>query len=173
MTIWPLQPQVYLPRGNSYHLQTQWFPCQDIRVGQSQKTLAYAQILQYWAEKSNLLILGQPHLLAGCMLELRRVMEPYVAFSDDVVLEGATPQERSLEGQIWATIPMEIQPDPTEELAPAKVPMEEAASIEGPPEETPPTKEPTEEPTALKVTIGKPAGEPDIPPVQHGDKGKG
>ena len=30
------------------------FPCQDIREGQSQKTLAYAQALQYWAEKSNL-----------------------------------------------------------------------------------------------------------------------
>ena len=29
------------------------FSCQDIREGQYQKTVAYAQALQYWAEKSN------------------------------------------------------------------------------------------------------------------------
>ena len=34
------------------------FPCQDIREGQSQKTLAYAQALQYWAENSNLPMSG-------------------------------------------------------------------------------------------------------------------
>ena len=63
------------------------FPCQD------------------WAEKSNVPMPGQPHLLVGCVLELRRAMEPYVAFSDDAILEGATPQERSLEGQTRALFP--------------------------------------------------------------------
>ena len=29
------------------------FPSQDFREGQSEKTLAYAQTLQYWAEKAN------------------------------------------------------------------------------------------------------------------------
>ena len=67
-------------------------------------------------------------------------MEPYVAFSDDAILEGAVPQERSLEGQIGAAIPRKNQlapaevpieeAAPTEELAPAKVPTEEVAPIE-------------------------------------------
>ena len=57
-----------------------------------------AQALQYWAGKGNRLMPGQPCLLARCVQELRRVREPYVAFSDDAILEGATPQERSLEG---------------------------------------------------------------------------
>ena len=30
------------------------FPCHDIREEQLEKTIAYAQALQYWAEKSNL-----------------------------------------------------------------------------------------------------------------------
>ena len=114
-------------------------------------------------------------------------MEPYVALSNNAILEGATPQERSLEGQTWATIPGKTQPapieDPAKELAPAEVPTEEAAPIEEPTEEVPPTEEPTKEmasteepigePTAPKATISKPAGEPDLPPVQCKDKRKG
>ena len=72
-------------------------PSQDFREGQSQKTLAYAQTLQYWAEKGNPPTPGRPHLLVRCVQELRKVMEPYVAFSDKASLEGATPQERYLE----------------------------------------------------------------------------
>ena len=34
------------------------FPSQDFREGQSQKTLAYVQALQYWAEKANPLMPG-------------------------------------------------------------------------------------------------------------------
>ena len=62
---------------------------------------------------------------------------------------------------------MKIQPDPTEELAPAEVPTMEAAPIEElspakvPTEEAQPMEEPTEEPTTPKATISKPAGEPD------------
>ena len=41
-----------------------------------------------------------------------------------VILEGATPQERSLEGQTRATIPRKTQP------ASAKVPTKEAAPME-------------------------------------------
>ena len=47
------------------------FPCWDIQEGQLEKTVAYAQALQYWVEKSNLPMLGQPHLLAGSILKLR------------------------------------------------------------------------------------------------------
>ena len=103
------------------------FPCQDIREGQSQNTLAYAQALQYWVEKSNLLMPGQPHLLVRCLLELRRVMEPYVAISDKAVLEGAAPWGRSLGVQTWATNPVKTQLAPTEEptevAAPPRSPM--------------------------------------------------
>ena len=99
--------------------------------GQSQKTLAYAQALQYWVEKANPPTPSQPHLLARCVQELRRVMEPYVTFSDDAILEGATPQERSPEGWTWAPIPVETQSAPTEEPtnepAPAEVSTEETA----------------------------------------------
>ena len=91
-----------------------------------------------------------------------------MAFSDNAILEGATPWERSLEGQTQATIPGKTQPVPTEEpakeLAPSKVPTEEVASTEEPTEEAAPTEEPTEEPTTLMATISKPAEEPDIPP---------
>ena len=39
--------------------------CQDIRELQVEKTVAYAQALQFWAEKANLSTQGQPCLLAG------------------------------------------------------------------------------------------------------------
>ena len=100
---------------------------------------------------------SQPHLLAGCMLELRWAMEPYITFSDDAILEGATPWERSLEGQTRAIIPRKTQ------LAPVGEPTDE----------TDPMEEPTEEPMAMKVSTSKPAGELDTPPVWHEDKGKG
>ena len=89
------------------------FPCQDIREGQSQKILAYAQTLQYLTEMSNPLTPGWPCLLPRCMLELRRVMEPCVAFLDKAILEGAGPWGRSLEIQTWATIPVKTQLAPT------------------------------------------------------------
>ena len=153
----------------------QMFPCQDIREGQSQKTLAYAQALQYWAEKSNLPMPGWPCLLARCMLELRRVMEPYVAFSNDAIVEGATPQESSLGGQTQATIPLKTQPaprwgacqragrcTPTEEAAPAEEPTEEAAPTEEPTEEAAPTEVSSEEADPTEVTTEEeaPAEEP-------------
>ena len=108
------------------------FHSQDIREAQLQKTLAYTQALQYWADKSNLLMPGQPCLLARCMLELRRVMEPYVAFSNKAVLEGATPQGRSLKVQAWATIPMKTQSAPTEKPTEVAAPTEEPTEVAAP-----------------------------------------
>ena len=80
-----------------------------------------------------------------------------MAFSDNAVLEGVTPQERLSEGQIWAPIPVEtpvtpitkelegiqvpelgVSPtpqemeEPTEELVPAEVSMEEMAPWRSP-----------------------------------------
>ena len=119
-------------------------------------------------------------------------MKPYVTFSDDAILDGAALQERSLEGQTGVTIPRETKMAPTElsteekpskELVPTEVSTEEVAPTEDPNEETNPTvvttKEaaPTGEPieglTILAATVSKPAEGPDIPPVQHEEKGKG
>ena len=82
-----------IPQKKFLPPQDLMFPSQDFREGQSQKTLAYAHTLQYWAEKANLPMPGQPCLLARCVQELRQVMKPYVAFTDDAILEGATSQE--------------------------------------------------------------------------------
>ena len=93
-------------------------------------------------------------------------MELYVAFSNDAILEGAAPQERFPEGQTWAPIPLETQvaptEEPTKELAPAEVSMEEAAPTEEPTkelvpaevsmEEVAPTKEPTKELVPAEVS---------------------
>ena len=75
-------------------------PCQDYREGQPRKTLAYAQTLQYWADKANLPKPDQPHLLARCIHELRLAMRPFTTFTNDAVLEGTIPKQGSLEE--WA-----------------------------------------------------------------------
>ena len=71
-------------------------------------------------------------------------MELYVASSNDAILEGAALQKRSLEGQIWATIPVKTQPaptkEPTKEAAPTEEPNEEAAPMEDPTEEAAPQR---------------------------------
>ena len=79
-----------------------------------EKTVAYVQALQFWVEKSNLPILGQPCLLAGSILELRAVMEPYISFPDDAILDGVAPPERFQEDQLETTISGTAQPAPTD-----------------------------------------------------------
>ena len=88
------------------------FPSQDFREGQSKKTRAYAQGLQYWVEKANLPMPGWPHLLVGCVQELRQMMEPYVAITNNAILEGAAPQERLPDGWTWASIPVDTLATP-------------------------------------------------------------
>ena len=51
------------------------FPCWDLWQEQLKKTIAYTQALQYWAERANLPMPGQPHLLARSVLELCETME--------------------------------------------------------------------------------------------------
>ena len=118
------------------------FPCWNIREGQLEKTMAYIEALQYWAEKANLPMPGQPCLLARCILELREVMESYMSFSDDTSLDGATSLEGSLEDVTGVAIPR--GPSPTS----AGTPTEEEAT-----EEAAPTKKPLEGPTHLPVTV--------------------
>ena len=90
------------------------FPCWDIREEQLQKTVAYAQALQLWAEKSNLPTPGQLHLLVGSILELRAVMGPYISFPDDAILDSVAPPEGFWEDQLETTISGSAQPAPTD-----------------------------------------------------------
>ena len=96
-------------------------PYWDIREEQLEKTVSYVQALQFWAEKFNPPTLGQPCLLAGSILELRAVMEPYVSFPDDAVLDSVAPPDGFWEDQPETTISRSAQPGP------AKIPIEEAA----------------------------------------------
>ena len=108
-------------------------PCQDYREGQPQKTLAYAQALQYWAEKANLPCPGERHLLVRCVQELRWAMRPFTTFIDHAVLEGAipnlgSPEEEAAQPQI--TLKEET---PTRPPTPAAaLPNEPAAGHEHP-----------------------------------------
>ena len=63
-------------------------PYQDYWLKPPQKTLAYAQALQYWAEKANPPVPSEPHHLAMSMHELRWHMKRYTTFSDHDVFEG-------------------------------------------------------------------------------------
>ena len=134
------------------------FPCWDVREGQSQKTVAYVQALHYWVEKANPPMSGQPHLLVRSILEVRKAMEPYMSFSDDAILDGATSQEGSLKDLTGVTIPRDALPastgtstkeEPAEEPVPMEVATKEAAS----------TRKPLKEPTHLLVTVDDPTGE--------------
>ena len=49
---------------------------------------------------------GQPHILAGCILELRKAMESYKSFSADAILDGTITPEGSLEDVTGVTIPI-------------------------------------------------------------------
>ena len=83
-------------------------PCQDYCLKEPQRNLAYAQALQYWAEKDNPLGPDEPCHLTMCVHELRWVMKPYMTFSDWDVFKGLT-HETSEAGAKEA-----MQPNPTE-----------------------------------------------------------
>ena len=91
--------------------------------GESQETL------QFGAEKSKLPPLGQPCLLAGSILELRKAMEPYISFCNDTVLSGVAPQEGFLEDQPETTTSGSTQPASADALI-EEAAMEEATPIE-------------------------------------------
>ena len=136
------------------------FPCWDIREWQLEKTVAYAWALQFWVEKTNLPTLGQPHILAGSVLELREVMKCYISFPDNAVFGGMALPEGSLTDQLETTAPRSAQPASTdssvEEVAteevtlPEKAATEEAATngrpLVGPSTFQTPSEEPTRSP---------------------------
>ena len=85
-----------------------WFSSQDFWLTQPQKTLAYAKALQYWAEKAQLPIPGEPCHLAESVLELWWMMEPLTTFMDQEVL-GDTPPSN------WVKImPSRLAEEPTQ-----------------------------------------------------------
>ena len=64
-----------------------------------EKTVAYAQALQHWVEKTDLPAGGKPCLLALSIRELRKELGSYLSFSDEEVFRGLElPEEASLEG---------------------------------------------------------------------------
>ena len=63
-------------------------PYQDVQLKSLQSTLAYAQALQYWAEKANLPVPNEPCLLAMSICKLRWQMRRYTTFHDHDVFEG-------------------------------------------------------------------------------------
>ena len=86
------------------------FACWDIRELQLEKTVAYAQALQFWAEKANLPTQGQPHLLAVSVLELREEMKYYVSFSDKAIFSVVALPEEPLTPQPDEDTPKSPQP---------------------------------------------------------------
>ena len=147
------------------------FPCWDIGEEQLEKTIAYAQALQYWADKANLLMPGQPCLLVRCILELRKAMALYMSFSNDVVLDGAASPEGSPEDITRVTIPrgasLTSTSTPTEEE-----PAEGPAPLEVATKEAAPTRKPLEGPTHLPVAVNNSAEGLTAPQAQHEEQRK-
>ena len=126
------------------------FTCQDIRELQLEKIVAYAQALMFWAEKANLPTQGQPHLLAGSILELREAMGCYISFPDDAIFGGMALPEELLTIQLEETAPKSAQPVSTNssiEEAAVKVTKREAAPTVRPVEGSNTFQKLNEEPT--------------------------
>ena len=62
--------------------------CQDVRMKPHQMTLAYARALQYWVEKVNLPVSGDPHPLVICLRELRQQVGMYITCNEQEILYG-------------------------------------------------------------------------------------
>ena len=91
--------------------------------GQSHKTLAYVQALQYWAEKASPSMPDLPCLLVGSIQELRVGSGTLCNLYHDAVLEGTAPQRGPPVGLPLAPNPMETPSTPVlEELDGTKVP---------------------------------------------------
>ena len=56
--------------------------------------MAYARVLQHWAEEINLPAGGGQHLLAEGIKELREEVKWYLSFSDEEVFQGVALPER-------------------------------------------------------------------------------
>ena len=77
---------------------------------QPQKTLVYAKALQYWVEKAQPPLPGEPCQLAESMLVLQQAREPLTVFTDAEVLEDAPPSHWVKITSCWTSEPMDPQP---------------------------------------------------------------
>ena len=91
-------------------------PYQDCQLKPQQRTLAYAQVLQYWAGKANLPVPNEPYCLAMCVHELRQHLKRYMTFSDCDVFEGLMHGLPGAEVE-EATQPNPIKPQPVDDQA--------------------------------------------------------
>ena len=134
------------------------FACLDIQEIQWEKMVAYAQALQFWAEKVDLSTEDKPCLLAGSTIQLQEEMKCYLSFSDEDVFRGvALPEEA----------PKEVTPQHTQPT-PAGTPVKEATmdmTMEPTVEKRPPNKflvwEEVLHPSRPIVAIGQ------IPPLSR------
>ena len=92
------------------------FTCWNIWEIQCEKMVAYAQALQFWAEKVNLPTGGKPHLLAGSMIELQEEMECYLSFSNEDVFKGVALPEETPAISPKEVTPQSAQPTPASTL---------------------------------------------------------
>ena len=89
---------------------------QDYWLKPPQKTLAYAQAFQYWAEKANLPVPSEPHHLTMSIHELRWCMRRYIVFSDHDVFEALAHGLPEVEVE-ETTQPNPIEPLPADDPA--------------------------------------------------------
>ena len=72
--------------------------------------VAYTKALQFWVEKANPPTQGQPHLLAGSVMELREEMKSYISFTDEDIFDGMALLEESPITQPKEATPKSAQP---------------------------------------------------------------
>ena len=83
-----LHQQKFMPPAQSI------YACRDIREIPQEKAVAYARVLQHWAEKIDLPAGGRPCLLAKSVKELREEVKCYLSFSDEEVFHGMALPEK-------------------------------------------------------------------------------
>ena len=165
---WPPGPTstaVCLHQKNFLLLPDSIFACWDIQEIQQEKTVAYAQTLQFWVEKADLPTAGKPCLLAWSIVELWEEMKCYISFSDEDVFSGmALPEEPPV------TSPKKAMPKGTWPIL-ADPPVKEVTvdvSMEPPAEKKPPNQFPDWEKVLHPFRPIVAAGQ--IPPLSSGPK---
>ena len=94
------------------------FPCQDYHEKQPQKTLAYAQAVQYWAERANPPHPGETCCLVRSVQELRWAMKPFTTLSDHAILENAKSDQGAPKAELKGPAQSSTPPAmPTDEPA--------------------------------------------------------
>ena len=101
-------PIVSAKRISSHH-QIQGSLAGASKEEQQKKSVAYTQALQCWAERANPPMPGQPCLLVESLLELCKMMEQYVSFSDDIILGIVALPEGFFGSQTSTDVPSEEQ----------------------------------------------------------------